>query len=330
MPQISIIVPVYKVKDYLCQCIDSILEQTFCDFELILVDDGSPDNSGMICDEYSRKDSRVRVIHKENGGVSSARNAGIEAAQGEYIAFVDADDWLAEDFLEKAVTACREKELDLYMTGSIQFTAEDEQPSFVIGATYQGSTRDITGEQMCDLLEKSYGSSCWGKLIKRDCIGKLRFDTSMSFGEDLKFVLALLDQPVRFMALPEAGYYYRCTPDSATKSTNRQKIDNLTEVYRRMFSFGKERKYPQSYFEFVGDCWVGTRGYFRSLVAQSAVNVVKKQTMYLRMDTDPVIRGFLAQCQVERTRKLARHPLSRMLHSGCNKVKVFIYKLLKK
>ena len=100
MPIISIIVPVYKVEKYLNRCIDSILAQTYADFELILVDDGSPDNSGSICDEYAQKDSRIRVIHKENGGVSTARNAGMKDAKGEWITFIDSDDWVDGTYLE--------------------------------------------------------------------------------------------------------------------------------------------------------------------------------------------------------------------------------------
>lgn len=97
MPKISIIVPVYNVEKYLRKCIDSILNQTFKDFELILIDDGSTDESGKICDEYNLKDNRIKVIHKENGGLSSARNAGLDIAQGEYIGFVDSDDWIESD-----------------------------------------------------------------------------------------------------------------------------------------------------------------------------------------------------------------------------------------
>ena len=101
MPKISVIVPVYKAEAYLDRCIESILAQTYTDFELILVNDGSPDNCGAICDEYAEKDPRVRVIHKENGGVSTARNAGLAAATGEFIAFVDPDDWVEVDMYEK-------------------------------------------------------------------------------------------------------------------------------------------------------------------------------------------------------------------------------------
>ena len=99
MPKISVIVPVYKAEKYICRCVDSILAQTFTDFELLLIDDGSPDNSGAICDEYAASDSRVKVFHKENGGVSSARNVGLDNACGEWITFVDADDWIAETFI---------------------------------------------------------------------------------------------------------------------------------------------------------------------------------------------------------------------------------------
>ena len=94
MPIVSVIVPVYKVENVLHYCIDSILNQTYKNFELILVDDGSPDNSGKICDEYAKKDNRIKVIYKENGGVSSARNCGIDAAKGKYVCFVDSDDYV--------------------------------------------------------------------------------------------------------------------------------------------------------------------------------------------------------------------------------------------
>lgn len=102
-PKISIIVPVYEVEPYIHKCVDSILAQTFTDFELILVDDGSPDNCGEICDEYEENDSRIRVIHKENGGPSSARNAGLNIAKGDYIGFVDSDDWIETDMYEMLI-----------------------------------------------------------------------------------------------------------------------------------------------------------------------------------------------------------------------------------
>ena len=103
---ISVIIPVYKVEKYLCRCVDSVLEQTYTNMEIILVDDGSPDNCPVMCDEYARQDSRVKVIHQENAGLSGARNAGIDMAQGQWLAFVDSDDYLAADFLERLYQAC--------------------------------------------------------------------------------------------------------------------------------------------------------------------------------------------------------------------------------
>ena len=100
-PTISVIAPVYNTEKYLPRCIDSILAQTFTDFELLLIDDGSKDNSGAVCDEYASKDERVRVFHKENGGVSSARNVGLDNAKGEWITFVDSDDWIAETMYQE-------------------------------------------------------------------------------------------------------------------------------------------------------------------------------------------------------------------------------------
>ena len=96
-PKISIIIPIYKVEKYIRECLDSILNQTFTDWEALLIDDGSPDNSGVICDEYAAKDNRFKVFHKENGGVSSARNLGLEKATGEWVTFIDADDWIEKE-----------------------------------------------------------------------------------------------------------------------------------------------------------------------------------------------------------------------------------------
>lgn len=113
MPVVSIIVPVYKVEQYLDRCVESLVGQTFGDIEIILVDDGSPDNSGKMCDTWAEKDERIRVIHKENGGLSDARNYGIEAAQGEYVAFIDSDDWIDDDMIEVLYNAVKQYGADI-------------------------------------------------------------------------------------------------------------------------------------------------------------------------------------------------------------------------
>ena len=118
-PLISVIVPVYNVEQYLPKCIDSILAQTYENLEIILVEDGTKDSSGVICDEYAAKDARIRVIHKENGGLSSARNAGMEIARGEYFGFVDSDDWIEPEMYENLMALAQKYDADVFVKGYI-------------------------------------------------------------------------------------------------------------------------------------------------------------------------------------------------------------------
>ena len=138
MPVISVIVPIYKVEPYLRKCIDSVLAQTFTDFELILVDDGSPDNCGAICDEYAAKDDRIRVIHQENRGLSAARNAGIDWAfahsDSQWLTFIDSDDIVAPDFLAKMISATEQAHADLCVCDflSVFPAGKEEKDTLVI------------------------------------------------------------------------------------------------------------------------------------------------------------------------------------------------------
>ena len=183
-PKISIIVPVYNVERLLRRCIDSILNQSFTDFELLLIDDGSKDKSGEICDEYAIKNNRVRVFHKENGGVSSARNIGLDNAQGEYVFFVDSDDYLKHNALQIANTI----EDDLLV-------ASYEVKGFVCCDIINGCAR-YTKESECvdylskKLLEPHTLHAPWAKVYKRSIIecNNIRFVESMKLGEDLCFV----------------------------------------------------------------------------------------------------------------------------------------------
>jgi len=121
---VSVIVPVYNVEEYLGRCVDSILAQTYTNLEVILVDDGAKDSSGAICDEYAARDARVRVIHKENGGLSSARNAGIDAAKGDWLEFVDSDDWIEPDAVESMLTLALEHRTELVVAGRYDVKAK--------------------------------------------------------------------------------------------------------------------------------------------------------------------------------------------------------------
>ncbi|QFF99864.1 glycosyltransferase family 2 protein [Psychrobacillus glaciei] len=154
---VSVIVPVYKVEDYLNRCVDSLVNQTYENMEIILIEDGSPDNCGIICDEYSLKYQRISVIHKENGGLSDARNHGIDAAKGEYILFVDSDDFIELDAIEKMILYAKEHRLDIVCGDTYRTILNDSEPIFsrtkLCGGTLENKI--ITGEEyLVDCIKK--------------------------------------------------------------------------------------------------------------------------------------------------------------------------------
>ena len=204
-PKISIIVPVYKVEPYLRKCLDSIINQTYTDLEIILVDDGSPDNCGAICDEYARKDSRILVIHKENGGVSAARNTGLEAATGEYIGFVDSDDWIDSDMYENLLCLLLQHGADIAQSG-IVFEKESthwemytpNQPVFC-----ECKTSSFPGETWI-----LFSNSIWNKLYKASVAKSAKFSPTLTYGEDLLYNALLLQNASAIVFAPQAKYHY--------------------------------------------------------------------------------------------------------------------------
>ena len=192
MPEISVIVPVYNVEKYLSECIESVLAQTFSNFELILVDDGSTDSSGDICDSYAKRDLRIKVIHKANGGVSSARNVGINASNGKYITFIDSDDAVDKDFFKIADQEINSRDIDVYISGLSMETWQDEE---IISTQKYGiaNAGQYSIKKLLDNLEIGYPLICicgpWCKLFRSEIIKKnsIKFDTSMSLGVDTNF-----------------------------------------------------------------------------------------------------------------------------------------------
>lgn len=190
IPKISIIVPVYKVEKYLSRCIKSILRQTFTDFELILVDDGSPDKCPQMCDDWGKKDKRIRVIHKENGGLSSARNAGLRAARGEYIGFVDSDDWIACDMYEILYQLAKKYRADI-TCGGIERTNAGSVRKKTSG-TIKEYTQDAFSRKYFKLDSNETVHYIVNKLYSHDTASKIKFPVSL-INEDVEgFFLALL------------------------------------------------------------------------------------------------------------------------------------------
>ena len=206
---ISVIVPVYKVEPYLRECVDSIINQTYQNLEIILVDDGSPDNCGAICDEYAAKDSRVRVIHKENGGVSSARNAGIEAATGSYIGFVDSDDWIEPDMYENLLESLQRENAEI--AAPITFYDPSTRQSVLSGEQLLRSIFRVITKQ--SKWFDSYGF--WANLYPVTLVKETPFDPDMAIGEDFCFLINIYKSISRCAVCDKTMYHIRYHEDSA-------------------------------------------------------------------------------------------------------------------
>ena len=246
---ISVIVPIYNSEKYMKKCIDSILSQTYSNFELILVDDGSTDDSSNICDEYSSLDERVIVIHKKNGGVSSARNRGIKEAKGDYISFVDSDDYLDDNFLSMAIKNI--KNVDMYLSGLSMEFFEDEK--IIKTINYNQSKSEIMNIQgLFNNLELTYPQICicgpWCKLYITKIIktNNLLFDESISLGEDTLFNLNYF-KFVKKVYFDQNSYYHyrRGNSESLFSKYNANIYEIHIKVYDKMRKLMNEKKCSQ-------------------------------------------------------------------------------------
>lgn len=218
MIKVSFIVPVYDVEKYLKECVDSILAQNFDSFEIILVDDGSPDSCPKICDEYAKNDNRIKAIHKKNAGVSSARNDGIKMAQGEYICFIDSDDYIAEDYAENLYNAAEKFNADIVQGGFTNCSENrevlnEEKPAIPL-------FKQLDHEQVCrlfdEMIAKSFTFFCWRNLFRRKFVkDKIKFDENIKIGEDTLFNVQALLLATNVVAVDSVSYFYRFRADSA-------------------------------------------------------------------------------------------------------------------
>ena len=224
----SVVIPVYQAKRDLERCVLSWLVQTEKDLELILVDDGSTDGSSELCDKLAGSDTRIRVIHQSNSGVSAARNAGIRAARGEFLLFTDSDDYVEPDYLEKMGGLQRECGSDLVLCG-FHHLYEGADILKVPGQTRSCGINEFSRDFL-ELYERSYLNMPWNKLFRRDWAGE--FYTSLSLGEDLLFNLEYLRKCRRIAVLGEPLCYYIQEEQKITLSSKRR--GNRTELARRI------------------------------------------------------------------------------------------------
>ena len=214
---ISVIIPVYNVAEYLPQCLMTVCGQTYKNLEIILIDDGSTDGSGRICDEWGQKDPRIRIIHKENGGVSSARNEGLKIAEGELIGFVDADDWIEPEMYEKLLKGTAGA--DAVSCGYVDYPYGEGVP--VPKGTKAVPPCDYPDAVIAIFERNGYFTTLWSKLFKRTAVykedGFVPLDTSLSFGEDEVWLVTVLRNCEKIAFVPEALYHWRPRAGSVTR-----------------------------------------------------------------------------------------------------------------
>lgn len=242
-PLISIIVPVYNAEKYLRKCIDSIVNQTYTNLEIILVDDGSPDNSGAICDEYAKNDSRIKVIHKPNGGLSSARNAGLDLSSGEYLTFIDSDDYIELDTVEQVVKTLLDREVEVVLIREKQVN-ENGETTKIVGETPTDTIFYKEKEFLADLiLAKQINGAC-DKFYKRELLNGLRFEENKHHGEDMLFNVCYLEKVNTVGYVDSIKYSYVANQNSITHSKfNSHSVDSLY-FKDKVYEIAKE-KFPK-------------------------------------------------------------------------------------
>lgn len=234
--KVSVIVPVYNVEKYLRRCLDSIINQTYQNLEIILVDDGSPDNCGAICDEYAAKDHRIQVIHRENGGLSAARNSGLDAATGDYVAFVDSDDWLTGDFVEKLHAHAEQNAL---VVANMVFWESDTR-NWTAMAQKESETIDSY-----EFWRRTTGNECTPYIVSCSKLYPWKFFVNLRFveglfHEDEAILHHIIDQVSHIHVIYEPLYYYRQNNTSIMgQGFNPKRLDGFVAWAERLSYFRK-------------------------------------------------------------------------------------------
>lgn len=233
-PLISVIVPVYKVEEYLDECIVSIINQTYKNLEIILVDDGSPDTCPKMCDDWVKRDSRIRVIHKRNGGLSDARNAGLDVCCGEYIAFVDSDDYIASELYENLFANIIETSSDISVSKIFNLENGKVTEYDKSGNILKDTTETMTGmEYLKSYIGGKIENASWNKLYRRECFSNIRFKVGRN-NEDFLMFYDMCREISRISFVDYFGYYYRQREGSIVHDPNRflyyDVIKNIEEI----------------------------------------------------------------------------------------------------
>ncbi|WP_289129529.1 glycosyltransferase [uncultured Clostridium sp.] len=238
-PKISVIVPIYNVEKYIHRAIDSILTQSLTEFELILINDGSQDRCGEICNEYAQKDSRIKVIHKNNGGVSSARNVGIENSSGQYIGFVDPDDYIDKEMYEKLYNSIKKEDSEIAISSFSYIINGKEEPQDISNKKLIFNKNEAINNYFNNTYPFNYSFLC-NKLFKKELFDGIRLNTKILVQEDTEIMIKLYNKSNRVSYIGEPLYFYELRNGSATSNKiSRGKI-TTEQAFLQVFNYTKE------------------------------------------------------------------------------------------
>lgn len=236
---VSVIIPIYNVEKYLDKCIKSVIEQTYKNLEIVLIDDGSPDNCPKICDDWAKKDKRIKVIHKTNGGLSDARNIGIGNAKGKYLLFVDSDDYIENNMIYELHENAKQNNIDIVASGFI-YETDNEQTKY-----YDKSNYIENSEQILERIfnNNDISTAIWDKLYKRDLFNNIMFPVG-KIHEDMAVLYKLIDKSNKVMHIDKAYYHYVQRDDSIIYAKFNKKKLSIIEFKEDILKF-VEKKYPK-------------------------------------------------------------------------------------
>lgn len=301
--RISIIIPVYKVEAYLRKCLDSVIGQTYRELEIILVDDGSEDNCGRICDEYAGRDERIRVIHQQNGGVSAARNAGLAIASGDYLGFVDSDDWIEPDMYAYLLQGLKKEGADIAVCGHYDCCRDK------LHARGPESTAVCTTEEALRLLLKNdrIQNNLWDKLYRREMFQGIAFPTGRVY-EDFAVMDRVFVKAQRVAILPGRKYHYLMRADSiAGAASLRNQVDHCEMAKQRYDRLAET--WPQLRDLLAGQCVASAIGIWSCYLA----NPPKERNLYREQIRE--IAAFAKRHIGQARREMAVGPLGRAVMS---------------
>lgn len=276
---LSVIIPVYNVRAYLDECLCSVVNQSFRNMEIILIDDGSTDGSGDLCDKWVRKDKRIRVIHKNNGGLSSARNVGLEDSKGEYVTFVDSDDLIDNEMYDSMIRIFQQKkEVDIVCCAIEQFDNNNYQRK---ASFLKSCNQEFTAVgYLREVLKHKIDNAVWNKIYKRDIIDPVRFEEG-KINEDILFNVAILNRVNKLFYIKQPFYKYRIRQGSITKQANPKMFDFINNAFKIKHFLQKEMKVPLL-VEIEGYIFYEMVNYIASIEKYNAADHYQKEIKFCK------------------------------------------------